>query len=374
MKNNGKSYTVTFEAIPAEQDSVRLFVGVAKAKDLIRVTAVDPYKPELSPTDEHQGYQRPPERSRVTGIGRYLLEQQGGGLFPTAVLLSARNELSYDKKQGTITVSSEQPLQIVDGQHRLAGMEYAIDEKEAMHLADYSIPFVIMEGIDRMTEMTQFRIVNGTAKQVRTDLVNMILTATYAGMKRGDVPKKDLWRIIVSNAVDKLAKDPESPWRDMITLPGETTTRGAGGKLVRATSFITSLRPVYVWLKEASGILDKSCRSADEEIEYLYRIVADYWQALKQVVPDAFEEPTEYVIQQTPGIFSLHKLLRHLLSDMYGGRRKFDTATFAEFLQESPEIIDSDFWRKESNRASVFGSMKGFDDLYDILKEPYLTK
>lgn len=372
--NNGKSYTATLEVIPAEQDDVRLFVGVAKAKDLIHVTTVDPYNPKLSPTDEGQGYQRPPERSRVTQIGRYLIDQEGDKLFPTAVLLSARHELSYDRKQGTITVTSNQPLQIVDGQHRLAGLRYAIEEKEAMHLADYSIPFVILEGIDRTAEMTQFRIVNGTAKQVRTDLVNMILTATYSGMKRGDVPKKDLWRIVVSNTVDRLAKDPESPWRDMITLPGETTTRGEGGKLVRATSFITSLRPVYVWLKEASGILDKSCRNTDEEIDYLYRIVADYWQAVKQVVPGAFENPSDYVIQKTPGIFSLHKLLRHLLSDMYGGRRKFDTATFAEFLQESPEITDPDFWQKDANRASVYGSMKGFEDLYDILREPYLNK
>lgn len=369
--NNSKPHAATFEVIPAEQDETRLFIGVAKAKDLIRVTTVDPYNPKIGPTDEGQGYQRPPERSRVTQIGRYLIEQEGGGLFPTAVLLAARYDLSYDKKQGTITITSDQPLQIVDGQHRLAGLHYAIEEKEETRLADYSIPFVIMEGIDRMTEMTQFRIVNGTAKQVRTDLVNMILTATYAGMKRGDVPKKDLWRIIVSNAVDKLAKNPESPWRGMITLPGEASTRGEGGKPVRATSLITSLRPVYVWLKETSGIMEQECRDADAEIEYLYRVVADYWEAVKQVVPGAFENPSDYVIQKTPGIFSLHKLLRHLLSDMYRGRRRFDVPTFVEFLQQSPEITDPDFWHKDAGRASVYGSMKGFNELYEILSAAY---
>lgn len=371
MNKNGQSYTATFEVIPAEQDDIRLFVGVAKAKDLIRVTSVDPYNPKLSPTDEGQGYQRPPERSRVTQIGRYLIDQGGGGVFPTAVLLSARHELSYDRKEGTITVTSNQPLQIVDGQHRLAGLQYAIEEKEALHLADYSIPFVIMEGIDRLAEMTQFRIVNGTAKQVRTDLVNMILTATYSGMKRGDVPKKDLWRIVVSNAVDKLAKDVESPWRDMITLPGESSTRGEGGKPVRATSFITSLRPVYIWLKETSGVMEQECRDTDAEIDYLYRIVSDYWEAVKQVVPTAFENTNDYVIQKTPGIFSLHKLLRHLLSDMYRGRRRFDVPTFVEFLEQSPEIADPDFWHKDAGRASVYGSMKGFEDLYEILSAAY---
>jgi hypothetical protein len=83
---------------------------------------------------------------------------------------------------------------------------------------------------------------------------------------------------------------------------------------------ITSLRPVYTWLKDTSGILEKYCRSTDDEINYLYQIIADYWKALADVVPAAFEDPSDYVIQKTPGVFSLHKLLRHLLGDMYRGR------------------------------------------------------
>jgi DGQHR domain-containing protein len=371
VTQNSKVVQVSFEAVTTEQDSIRLYVGVAKAKDLIQVTKVDPYNPKLSPTDANQGYQRPPERGRITRIGRYLIEQEGGGLFPTAVLLASRSPIDYDKKQGMITISSEKPLQIVDGQHRLAGLQYVITEKSASQFENYNIPFVIMETPDRMAEMTQFRIVNGTAKQVRTDLVNMILTATYSGMKRTDIPNADLWKIVVSNVVERLAKDPESPWRDSITLPGETTTRGEGGKIIRATSFITSLHPVYVWFKE-TGILTSKCHNTDEEIEYIYRIVADYWRALKQVVPEAFENPSDYVIQKTPGLFSLHKLLRHLLHNLYQGRRAFDVSTFVEFLRESSEIKDPNFWATDAGRASAFGSMKGFDELYEIISSQYV--
>lgn len=367
-----KKYTATFEVVPSEQDNVKLFIGVAKAKDLIQVTTVDPYNPKLSPTDPQQGYQRPPERGRITRIGRYLIEEQGGGLFPTAVLLSSRTPLIYDKKEGTITVTSESKLQIVDGQHRLAGLRYVIEEKEEARFENYNIPFVIMVTPDRLVEMTQFRIVNGTAKQVRTDLVNMILTATYSGMKRSEIPNSDRWKIVVSNVVDKLAKDPQSPWRDIITLPGENTSRKEGGKVVRATSFITSLQPVYVWLKDTSGILDQHCHSIEDEIGYMYNVVADYWHALQRIVPDAFQSPNDYVIQKTPGLFSLHKLLRHLLGNMYRGRRTFDENTFFEFLSAGEDIKDSEFWLSESGRASAFGSMKGFEDLYEIISAPYI--
>ena len=369
MPSNTKTPTVTFEAIRTTQNGTTIYVGVAPAKDLLQVTTIDRYDHQLSPTDERQGYQRPPERSRITRIGTFLLENGMQTLFPTAVLLAAREPLVYDKRQGTITVSSETALRIVDGQHRLAGLEYVINEKGEAAFENFVVPFVIMETADRLTEMNQFRIINGTVKSVRTDLVNMLLTAVYDASPRREVPKREQWRIVVSNVVERLAKQPDSPWQDMVALPGEVTTRGSGK--IRATSFITSLRPVYVMLKEATGILDYACATLDEEIDYLYRVVADYWAALKEVVPDAFGAPEEYVIQKTPGLFSLHMLLKHLLTDMFRGRRDFDTATFVEFLSESPEITDANFWHKDAGRASVYGSMKGFSELYDLISEAY---
>lgn len=362
--------TTMFDAICAEQSGTTLYVGVAPAKKLIAVSTVDPYNPKLTPTDKKQGYQRPPERSRITRIGSFLINEDGKRLFPTAVLLASREPIDFDEKQKTVTLSSDSPLQVVDGQHRLAGMKYAIEEKGVTELENFPLPFVIMETPDKLTEMTQFRVVNGTAKSVRTDLVNMILTATYADSRRIDVPEKDQWRIVVSNVVDRLAKLADSPWTDTIALPGETAVRGDdSGKIVRATSFITSLRPVYVWLKDT--LLDHTCKSLDDEINYVYKVVAAYWAALQAVVPDAFAEPQDHVIQKTPGLFSLHKLLKHLLVNMYRGRREFDRETFVEFLSASPEITDPHFWHVEAGRASVYGSMKGFEELYEMLSEPY---
>ena len=40
------------------------------------------------------------------------------------------------------------------------------------------------------------------------------------------------------------------------------------------------------------------------EIEILGR----YWQALNDLMPDAFKNPDRYVIQKTPGVFSLHSV------------------------------------------------------------------
>lgn len=358
------------EAIKTKQNGITMYVGVAPAGQLIDVTRVDPYDPKLPPTDTRQGYQRPPEKSRITRIGSFLAHGDGLKIFPTAVLLAARHPLEFEKLSGTISVSSDEPLQIVDGQHRIEGLKYVVEKKGLSEYAEFPVPFVVMETPEKRIEMEQFRIVNGTAKSVRTDLVNMILTATYADVDRADVPTRDQWKIVVSNVVDRLAKAKESPWRGQIILPGESGGSSDGNeKVVRATSFITSLKPVYVWLKET--ILDQECRTLEEEIDYMFEVVVAFWSALKAVVPGAFDEPDQHVIQKTPGLFSLHKLLKHLLGNMYKGRREFDAETFEEFLAESSELVDANFWHVDEKRASVYGSMKGFEELYYILSEAY---
>lgn len=361
--------SVDLEVVHIKQNDVNMYVGAAPAKHLIYITTVDYYNPQLSPTDKKQGYQRLPEKSRITKIGKFLTDANNKVLFPTAVLLSARGGIEFDKKRGTINISYANPLQIIDGQHRIAGLKYAIQDKEARHLENFPIPFVILDSPDKTTEMKQFMIVNGTAKSVRTDLVNMILTNIYGDGPKSEIPEKERWKIVISNVVDRLAKENKSPWYNRIILPGEVSEKG-DNKIIRATSFITSLKPVYVWLKEF--ILEDKTRSIDEEIDYTFKILVNYWVALKEVVSEAFDEPEKYVIQKTPGIFSLHKLLKHLLSNIFKERKVFDKETFSEFLIQSPEITDPKFWHVDEGRASVYGSMKGFEQLYEIIKEPFI--
>ncbi|MHB8755157.1 MAG: DGQHR domain-containing protein, partial [Candidatus Acidiferrales bacterium] len=289
--------TVTCVAAMGSQNGVRIFTGMMAASDLVSITTVDHFDSSKTNDDPTQGYQRPIEKSRITKIGSHLIkaivhgEGQTGGFFPTAVVLAARSPLKY--QNGNVIISDL--LQIIDGQHRLGGLRYAIEEKGADELADFPIAFVIIEVADRIVEMNQFTIINGTAKSVRTDLVNMILTATAASRGDAAVEAKDRWKVVVTKVVENLDKNAASPWHDLILMPDEAgSPKGSGGKIVRATSFMTSLRPVHAWLKEF-GFLDRSC-DLNGEAEVVYGVVAAYWQAIKSVVPDAFSSPEEYVI------------------------------------------------------------------------------
>jgi DGQHR domain-containing protein len=366
---------VSCSAVMGTQNGTRIFTGIMGAKDLISVTTVDHFNSSIPIDDPKQGYQRPPERTRITKIGSHLIkaiaEGQGnsGGLFPTAVVLAARSPLKYQNGKLLIT----EKLQIIDGQHRRDGLQYAIENKGATDLADLPLPFVIIEVSDRLVEMNQFTIINGTAKSVRTDLVNSILTATVA--KRGDaaIDERDRWKVVVTKVVERLDKDPASPWHNLILMPDETgSPKSTGGKIVRATSFMTSLRPVHAWLKEF-GFLDR-CADLNSEAGVVYDVVSAYWQALQKVVPDPFAGPDDHVIQKTPGLFSLHKLLAHLLPVMFKGHQPWTKENFVKFLQDSPEITDAQFWHKDGDRAAAYGSMKGFEDLYELLRDSVQPK
>jgi DGQHR domain-containing protein len=358
-------------ATPGKQGIHRIYCGIMNGADLISITTVDYYNSELPPDDPNQGYQRPPERSRITSIGSYLIKgiaegtSDGEGLFPTAVTLAARQPLQYDEGKGELRLRATPHLQVIDGQHRIAGLRYAIEEKQVEQLKFYPVPFVIIETPDRITEMNQFRIINGTAKSVRTDLVNSILTATAAARGEETIKSRDRWKVVVTRVIDRLENHPDSPWSGLIMMPDQAgSPKGGDGKVVRATSFMTSLKPVYDWLKNAHFLEGKTI---EQETDILYAPVAAYWKALQEVVSQAFDEPNDFVIQKTPGLFSLHRLLATLLAWMWQGRQEWSTENFAKFVEDSPEITNPKFWHKREDRAAAYGSMKGFDELYKLL-------
>jgi len=359
-------------ALRLEQAGHRLFVTVLSAEQLIGATTIDYYDSTKEPTDPGQGYQRPPERSRITRIGTFVIKQQGDGLYPTAILLGARKPLKFDGLTGRLQLPKDKSLRVIDGQHRREGLRYAIEEKEEDWIRQLQIPVVIIEVTDRVEEMDQFRIINGTAKSVRTDLVNSILTAMAEVRGHDAVSAKDRWKVVVTKVVDKLNRREDSPWQGLFLMPDEVGKQTAPGKVARATSAMTSIRPIYDWLDQFGFLGGKDI---DQTSEFIADILVAFWRAVRNVVPTAFEEPGNYVIQKTPGLFAMHMLLKdRLLPNIFVGRRTWDESTFEEFLQESPEITDPAFWEKDAQRAAAYGSMKGFRDLADLLVDSVAPK
>lgn len=336
-------------------------------------TKIDRFDPSLPYEHPGQGYQRKPDPPRVRKFARYIM-QGPESILPTAILLNARGPLIYNDAKGTLTLDSDTPLQLVDGQHRVHGFLHAIGEQSCAELKDFPVPAVIVKELDKISEMQQFRIVNGTAKSVRTGLVNVILTKLAAAKGDGVIGPEEACKVVCTRAVETINTQGGSPWKGRILMPNQTKftrseiqqdLRKAHLRVVRATSFITSLHPLCEYL-EKHGFTRGTLA---ERGEFLANVVMEYWGAIRELMPQAFDAPADYVIQKTPGIFSLHAICHRLLARMHLARRAWVKKEFKIMLEGCDIFTSAAYWDASEGDASKYGSMKGFSELARLIDE-----
>ena len=360
--------TIRIPAISIRQNNRVYYVSKMKAEDIKNFTTVDRHRPELSVDHPDQGYQRVAESNRYKKFANYLIQEEHP-LCPTALLFSAReNDLKFDPVTSTIELDSSKRVQIIDGQHRAEGYKYAIYEKAIESLRAFEVPVIIVPAIDKVTEMTQFRVINSTQKGVRLDLVNMILTQVAERAGEDKLMDKELAKVVITRTVEILNSHPLSPWHSIIVMPNERVyskqeiaedPTKANLKFLRATSFMTSLRPIFSYLDD-HGFLKGDVKN---QASKLAEIMIDYWSAIKEIVPDAFASPADYVIQKTPGLFALHMVGRSVLRRIHMVGHGWSKSEFKRLLENSAFLSDADNWVKDDGEAAKYGSMKGFAQL-----------
>lgn len=360
---------LTRKALQTIFDGHRTTITTLPAGNLTDFTQIDLFDPTLPIDDPNQGYQREPEEGRQKSYAKYLIDNHGKVPL-TPLILSSRDHLMTYNANGEVVISDADKLFVVDGQHRKGGAEYAMYVKNADYLIKLDWPVMIIEGLTKSEEMRLFATVNGTAKSVRTDLVNMILTQLVNHEGEGAVDDKEAWKVIVTRALDVINRS--APWQGRVVLPSEhsyTKQEVANDpslknqRLVRATSFMTSLKPIYSYL-EVHGFLKGSM---EERGNALAQYILDFWWALEEINPNLFENAEDFVIQKTPGIFALHGLLLHLMRTMHSAHVKWTKDGFLTMLNESHELFSEAVWNKIDGEASRYGSMKGFAELTKVL-------
>lgn len=311
--------------IKQKQSNVNLYVTALPVKELI-----GRFQPDTYSTDNPRGYQRPLTKSRPRQISAYLREEEG--MLPTSILLCIRRphqalfELTGDHTSGgdtgILTVDSSVPMWVVDGQHRLAGLERALKKDKAKWLADYPLPVVIVDGIDAYEEMRYFHVINTRHKGVPTDVVDRhFLTMREAEgaaliEREGE---KNYRRARATMLTDMLNNEVDSPWQGLIRMPGDKPT---AQQTLRQHSMVTSLDPVV-----ADALV---ARATDEEA---WKLLLNYWRAARDLWGSAFEAPKDYVIQRPLGAGALHQIFPDVLEacradDDFSAEKMSDTLSY----------------------------------------------
>jgi len=292
-----KAFAVRFRQ---KRPDVNLYVTALPLKFLLGRFQADTYR-----TDNRRGYQRPVTPSRLRQISAYMRDEEG--MLPTSIVLCLRRPYVAEfepavgsnggGETGLLRIGAETPLWIVDGQHRLYGLQRALTHDKAEWLAEYPLPVVIVEGIDAYEEMRYFHVINTRHRGVPTDVVDRHLLSMReeegaALLERQG--ERDYQRARATLLTDLLNISPDSPWRGMIRMPGEPLRPE---HMMKQHSMVSSLEPVV------NDALVK--RLSDDEAG---KLLLNYWQAAKERWQSAFEEPKEYVLQKTLGAGALHQI------------------------------------------------------------------
>jgi DGQHR domain-containing protein len=245
------------------QQSLKIYVGRARADDILNDAIIDEWDPGKGWDLANQGYQRAPEAKHYRRIGRFL-QQEGDPLLPTAALLSAREpELGILKSEpvqgplGHLIIPDGRYLVIVDYQHRWRGLSYAINELGVTDLNKFEIPVVILANASRQEEMRQFYLVNSKQKRVNTDLALTLLQAMSSTNTEEAlhnlVGPGFHYRIRGVRLVVRLAELASGPWANRIQEPNMNPD---SMRIATLKSFVDSLRSLLSSRSRASQLTD----------------------------------------------------------------------------------------------------------------------
>jgi DGQHR domain-containing protein len=354
-------------AIRIEQNNRVFYLAAVPAAQLLGVARVDVWHSG----EEDPGYQRAPSQTRKNEIAEYFSRQDA--VMPLGGLLNARSgngnasaygsvlEFAPDEGEGGPVMSGwltlpgeDDPLWIVDMQHRLGGLETALARGE--DVAHFPVVVTIADGLTKLEEIEQFELINTTQKKVRTDLARRLLEIRARDVNQRKLidQQHKLWQAKGPVIVDWLNSTP-GVWFGRIIEPNATRKERPNG-VIKETSFVTSLKPVL-----STPLLS---RAPDEQVSEL---LALFWQVLADMWPDAFTRPEDHVVQKTPGIFSLH-LIAPDAFELARHRGALDRESLTHVLRPLEEL-GSDFWHKTDGTAAQFGGMKGFSILAGELRE-----
>jgi len=328
-------------AIQIKQRDKTLYLSAMKVKEIIG------YDVDRVDVKGKDGYQRPLDQNRVKQVRRYLTE--GVGVFPTSVLFNIRGEVGFKSDDGSVgTLTIDDKLWLVDGQHRIGGLEEAA--RGAPSFAEYELPVVIMTTKTRQDEITHFYTINTEQKGVPVDVAVRHLVIEEKEKGTGImVQKGKLDQVIAIQVSDKLALNPQSPWHEKVQMSDQP--RKLPNHVINQKSLYRSLFPVA----RVQALRDAYLIDRDDAVDKIAELLIRYWRAVQRLCPKAFQDPDNYLVQRTTGAYVLH-LLFPAIFERCKENGDLSEESFLSVLKPTG-MTDIDWHR---DMASKFGGMQGF--------------
>lgn len=397
--------------IPVIKVSQRIgdyYIGSVKAKDLLNITYVDRMRLKLGEDElvSYLGIQRSLKTERLKSIARYI--KNIDSTFPTSILLSITEDCAELQTDGNLILKlsplSETEItnrinlgilepknifgkesieiqslrysgiaKVIDGQHRLAGIAYAIDEiknKSQLTLFDdessvellnalenfeFNVSFFI--GYDIHTQAKMFGVVNLQQTKVNKSIVYNL--EEYAETRS---PQS-----VCHNIAKILDTESNSPFYKKIKMLGCKTIGRINDEPLTQATFVESLLQLISKDPESERDMLKRKNiygktrylehSETEKQKYVFRdffenkldgelldVIWNYFTAIKNRWPEAWEDTQSSLLPKNNCFRALIRFLRDKYPDIATkANKKIPFVEEFENLFQNFEISDVDF-------------------------------
>lgn len=291
------------------------FISLVQSTNAFKLTAIPArlltkiaYASVRRQDDEEGAVQRVLNTSRIAGIKDFALQR---GDFPASIVLNwVGNDLIVKGDEVEIP-DDEHSAQIIDGQHRVAGLRAAIAENDK--LGDTLIPVAIYDKLDTPQSARIFLSINTEQRPVPKSLVFDLYGITGSDLM-------DASAIRASDIVSHL-NEPSKPYEGLIKFPNMGRQRGG----IALSTAVSAVKP----LVEPKGILEQIGAS---ELEIQKAIFRNYFEVLEDKYDGYWSDRTNAFIYAS-GFIGAIEFLRGKLIDYCVTQKSFEKKTIGAVLK-----------------------------------------
>lgn len=352
------------KAFEFKQGKDIFYLGLIKAKEILTDCDVDIYDANKNPS----GYQRRPSRERARRFSDYLHKCKGA--FDSTCFLNVRDAkavrfIKMKKLPDTSyfgILEIDKSLFIVDGQHRIKGLEYAVKEK---FNKNFLVPVLITIGKKQSDEALSFLIINRTAKGIRADLTDELIYKTINKDELTNDLKNVLGLTIQRNIgefalciTERMNEDKGSFWAGKIIRPNEYKSLD---KTVNQRVFIQSLSDAI----KSCSLLKRAANIGD--IDLVIKLLKNYWQAIARICPQACsaEHWRKYSLLKRLGVMVMNQLFGRVLDD--AGQERTIEGIYRS-LKKISSLTDDNWHAKEGRYGKLGTSFTAIKEVYTAIE------
>lgn len=321
MENNEYRYVLTQFA----EHSIYTFA--MRVGDLLQVQ----YVASRGVSTEQGAVQRILNKSRVDAISKFVLS--GNSFVNTFILNWTDTQYMPKVKKETLVLPLQGRFaQMLDGQHRIAGLQEAVNVQP--EIADMEVLVSLFIGLNTKEAARIFLNINSEQKPVPRSLIYDLFGEAY------NDPESALTR--VTDIVSFLNDTPESPYYGRVHYPGKPNSQS----LIDLAIMVNAMKPAF----ERNGAFNKFQLS---EIETQRKIVLNFYTAIKNKYEDVWDKPKENLFLRAAGYSGAFDFLAETLLQQCQTDRKFSVTHMKALMKlDSLPLIKPDDVKSLSGRMA----------------------